>query len=78
MSGCGVGSLLITKFSIVHVWDEDLGDDLEELEKGSLLIVLDVHHPRRPKRLNPQCYRKVLTSSGIVGWIHIDNCEPVE
>lgn len=74
----GVGELLRSKFSIVHVWDEELGEDLEELGKGSLLIVLDVCHPQRPKRLNPQFYRKVLTSSGIVGWIHLDNCEPVE
>ena len=78
MSGCGVGSLLITKFSIVHVWDEDLSEDLEELSKGSVLIVIATYHPRRPKRLNPQLYRKVLTSSGIVGWVHMDNCDPVE
>ena len=78
MTSCEVGSLLATKFSIVHVWDEDLSEDLEELSKGSLLIVIATYHPRRPKRLNPQLYRKVLTSSGIVGWVHMDNCDPVE
>lgn len=78
VSGCGVGCLLATKFGTVHVWDEDLYEDLVELGRGSLLIVLATHHPRRPKRLNPEMYRKVLTTAGIVGWVHLDNCEPVE
>lgn len=76
--GASAGSLLTTKFSIVHVWDEDLDDALEELRRGAPLIVLGAGNPRRPKRLNPDCYLKVLTPGGRVGWIHIDNCTVVE
>ena len=41
------------------------------------MIVLAAGHPNRPKRLNPEYYRKVLTANQKIGWVHLDNCEPV-
>lgn len=72
-----VGELLRSKFSHVHVWDENLDDETDELSKGEFMIVLGSVHPKRPKRLNPEFYRQVLTANKKIGWVHLDNCEPV-
>ena len=72
-----VGSMLKAKFSHVHVWNDDLDDEIDELTKGDLVLILAESNPRRPKRLNPTLYRKVLTPNKRVGWIHLDNCSEV-
>ncbi len=72
-----VGDLIRSKFCHVHIWDEDLDDDVDELKKGEFMIVLAAGHPNRPKRLNPEYYRKVITVNQKIGWVHLDNCEPV-
>lgn len=77
-SGSLAGTLLATKFSVVHVWDDELNDPIDELCSGTLLIVLAVGHTHKSRRLNPDCYLKVLTSNGHIGWIHIDNCTVIE
>lgn len=71
-----VGSLIRAKFSHVHVWDEDLNNEVDELDKHQLMIVLATNHPKRPKRLNPNLYRMVLTGNQKIGWVHLDNCDP--
>jgi hypothetical protein len=73
-----IGDLIRSKFGHVHVWDQDLNDEMDELGKGEFMIVLAESHPTRPKRLNPEYYRKVLTSNKKIGWVHLDNCEPVK
>ncbi len=72
-----VGDLIRSKYSHVHVWKEDLDDEVDELGRGEFMIVLAAGHPNRPKRLNPEYYRKVLTANQKIGWVHLDNCEPV-
>jgi hypothetical protein len=71
------GDLIRSKYGHVHVWNEDLDDETDELGKGEFMIVLAMSHPSRPKRLNPEYYRKVLTSNKKIGWVHLDNCELV-
>ena len=73
-----VGELLRSKFSHVHVWNENLDDEADELSKGEFMIVLGSVHPKRPKRLNPEFYRMVLTQNQKIGWVHLDNCDAVE
>ena len=73
-----VGELLRSKFSHVHVWNENLDDEADELSKGEFMIVLGSVHPKRPKRLNPEFYRMVLTQNKKIGWVHLDNCDAVE
>jgi hypothetical protein len=73
-----VGDLLAAKFGHVHVWDENLDDDLDELNRGEVMLVIAEFHPHRAKRLNPEFYRKVLTPNKKVGWVHLDNCLLVE
>ena len=72
-----VGSMLKAKFSHVHVWNDDLDDEIDELTMGDLVLILAESNPKRPKRLNPTLYRKVLTHNNRVGWIHLDNCSEV-
>lgn len=73
-----VGDLLVTRYSHVHVWDEDLEDTVDELIKGELMLIIAASHPTRKKRLNPEFYRQVLTQSRIVGWVHLDNCDVID
>jgi hypothetical protein len=73
-----VGEMIMAKFSHVHVWDENLDDSIDELNAGEFMIVLATSHPTRKKRLNPNLYRKVLTQSARVGWVHLDNCSEVD
>jgi hypothetical protein len=70
--------MLKAKFRHVHVWDDDLDESLDELAKGDLMLILAESNPKRPKRLNPGFYRKVLTQGGRVGWVHLDNCSEVD
>ena len=70
--------MIMAKFSHVHVWDENLDDSIDELNAGEFMIVLATSHPTRTKRFNPNLYRKVLTQSARVGWVHLDNCSEVD
>jgi hypothetical protein len=71
-----IGTMIVAKFQC-DVWDEDLDVETDWVAKGDLLLVIGVSHPRRPKRLNKLFYRHVLTPRGKIGWIHLDNCSPV-
>jgi hypothetical protein len=70
-----IGELIRSKFSHVHIWDENLEEEIDEVGAGHFMIVLAIGHPHRPKRLNPNLYRKVLTANKKIGWVHLDNCE---
>jgi len=67
------GQIIQPKFSC-EAWDEDLDLPVDSLKKGECLLVISESNFRRPKRLNPLYYRKVLTPRGVVGWVHLDNC----
>ena len=58
-----------------QVWHEDLDEAVCNVSPGDVLLVVQVGHERRPKRLNPTLYGKVVTPAGSVGWLHFDNCE---
>ena len=69
-----VGEIILTR-RLCDLWCEDLDESLEIIEKGSILLVLQKGLSRRPKRLNVNLYRKVLTPMGNVGWVNLDNCQ---
>ena len=73
--GTSVGDVVAT-WRPCHLWNEDLDDPLLNIKVGTLLLVLGIGNIRRPKRLNPMHYRQVLTPTGDVGWINLDNCVP--
>ena len=71
-----IGQLLVSKFSQIHVWDEDLDYWLDELTKGQIMLVVGEKYSGTSVRLdlNSDLYRKVLTPNKKVGWVHLDNC----
>lgn len=72
------GDFLIPIFDC-GLWTDEM-EDAAVLRRGELLLVLSTTHyyacsHNPPKvRLNHQLYRRVLTASGRVGWVHQDNC----
>jgi hypothetical protein len=69
-----VGEMITPSFSC-NLWDENLDEMVDEVYRGELLLVLATEIKKRPKRINPDFYRMVLSSHGKVGWIHLDNCD---
>ena len=72
-----IGEMITPMFSC-DLWDEDLDEPVDEVYRGEPLLVLALVNPKRPKRINPDFYRMVLSPRGTVGWIHLDNCDPFE
>lgn len=74
MSICpNIGETITPKFSC-NLWNEDLDDPIDEVYSGETLLVIASSHPKRPKRLNSNFYRFVLSPRGVAGWVHLDNC----
>ena len=72
-----VGEMITPSFTC-DLWNEDLDDPVDEVYRGESLLVLALVNPRRPKRINPEFYRMVLSPRGVAGWIHLDNCDAFE
>lgn len=72
-----IGEMIRPKFSC-NLWNEDLDEIVDEVYRGESLLVVAKNHPKRPKRINPELYRMVVSPRGAIGWIHLDNCEMFE
>lgn len=72
-----IGEMIKPMFSC-NLWDENLDEIVDEVYRGECLLVLATSNKKRPKRINPDFYRMVLSPRGVAGWIHLDNCDVFE